>query len=35
MLEKSEMIEIKQGPYVDDKDKTRFENIDKDKIIIE
>jgi hypothetical protein len=35
MLEKSEIIEIKQGPYVDDKDKTRFENIDKDKIIIE
>lgn len=35
MLEKSELIEVKQGPYVDDKDKTRFENIDKDKIIIE
>jgi hypothetical protein len=25
MLEKSEMIEIKQGPYLDDNDKTRFE----------
>jgi len=24
MLEKSEMIEIKQGPYIDDNDKTRF-----------
>ena len=35
MLEKSELIEVKQGPYVDEKDKTRFENIDKDKIIIE
>ena len=25
MLEKTEMIEIKQGPYSNDKDKTRFE----------
>ena len=24
MLEQSEMIEIKQGPYVNDKDKTQF-----------
>ena len=24
MLEKSEIIEIKQGPYVNDKDKTKF-----------
>ena len=35
MLEKTEIIEIKQGPYADDKDKTRFKNIDKDKITIE
>jgi|TARA_B110000037_G_scaffold214513_1_gene270523 hypothetical protein len=36
MLEQSEMIEIKQGPYHDgDADKTRFKNISKDKIKIE
>lgn len=27
MLEESEMIEVKQGPYCGDKDKTRFEPI--------
>ena len=32
MIEKSEIIEIKQGPYVDDKDKTRFTSVDKKKI---
>jgi hypothetical protein len=32
MLEQSEMIEIKQGPYVDDNDKTRFKSLIKDKI---
>jgi hypothetical protein len=32
MLEKSEMIEIKQGPYLDDNDKTRFEGVGKEKI---
>ncbi len=32
MLEQSEMIEIKQGPYVDDNDKTRFKSVIKDKI---
>jgi hypothetical protein len=32
MLEQSEMIEIKQGPYVDDTDKTRFESVSKNKI---
>ena len=32
MIEKSEIIEIKQGPYVDDKDKTRFTSVDKEKI---
>ena len=34
MLEESEMIEIKQGPYVDDNDKTRFERVIKEKIKI-
>ena len=29
MIEKSEIIEIKQGPYVDDKDKARFTAVDK------
>ena len=28
MLEPTEMIEVKQGPYVGEKDKERFENID-------
>ena len=32
MLEQSEIIEIKQGPYVDDNDKTRFKSVIKDKI---
>ena len=34
MLEQSEIIEIKQGPYVDDNDKTRFKSIIKDQIKI-
>jgi len=29
MIEKSEIIEIKQGPYIDDKDKTRFTHVKK------
>ena len=33
MMEKSELIEIKQGPYAGDNDKTKFPNIDKNKII--
>ena len=33
MLEKSELIEIKQGPYAGQNDKTRFPNIDENKII--
>lgn len=33
MLEKSEIIEVKQGPYCGDLDKTRFDSID-DKSII-
>ncbi|MDA7462936.1 hypothetical protein N8889_00180 [Candidatus Pelagibacter ubique] len=32
MLEPTEMIEVKQGPYVGDQDKTRFKPIDKDQI---
>jgi hypothetical protein len=32
MIEKSELIEIKQGPYVNDSDKTRFTTVDKKKI---
>lgn len=32
MLEATEMIEIKQGPYAGDKDKTRFEPIASERI---
>ena len=28
MLEKSEIVEVKQGPYCNDKDKTRFDAVD-------
>ncbi len=34
ILEDLEMIEIKQGPYVGDLDKTKFKRIDDSKIII-
>ena len=34
MLEKTEMIEIKQGPYANNKDKTRFEPVKKNKLKI-
>lgn len=34
MLETTEMIEVKQGPYAGDKDKTRFEPVTSDRIII-
>jgi mannose-6-phosphate isomerase-like protein (cupin superfamily) len=33
MLEKTEMIEVKQGPYTGDADKTRFEPIDDSKVL--
>ena len=33
MLEKSEMIEVKQGPYCGEQDKTRFEPIIKEKVM--
>ncbi len=34
VLEELEMIEVKQGPYAGDQDKTRFIGISKDKTII-
>ena len=34
MLEESEIIEVKQGPYAGDGDKTRFEPVDEDAICI-
>lgn len=34
VLEEVEMIEVKQGPYAGDSDKTRFSGVDKNKIII-
>lgn len=35
MLEQSEIIEVKQGPYNGERDKVRFETIDDKSIIIE
>lgn len=34
VLEEVEMIEVKQGPYSGDMDKTRFENISDDEVVI-
>lgn len=34
MLEPSEIIEVKQGPYAGETDKIRFEQVDSSKIII-
>ncbi len=34
MLEDSEIIEVKQGPYAGEMDKTRFEPVNKDKLAI-
>ncbi len=34
MLEPTEMIEVKQGPYAGGQDKTRFEGISRDAIIV-
>lgn len=34
MLEPSEIIEVKQGPYAGEADKTRFSSITNDKIIL-
>ncbi len=35
MLEDSEMIEVKQGPYCGEEDKVRFEAADREKIILQ
>ncbi|MEJ5227785.1 hypothetical protein [Thermodesulfovibrio sp.] len=34
MLEESEIIEVKQGPYAGEMDKVRFEPVDKNKVVI-
>jgi hypothetical protein len=34
MMEASEIIEVKQGPYAGDFDKTRFEPISKDQLLL-
>ncbi|GAB6282470.1 MAG: hypothetical protein STSR0008_12160 [Ignavibacterium sp.] len=34
MLEDSEIVEVKQGPYCGDKDKTRFEPVLKERVIL-
>jgi mannose-6-phosphate isomerase-like protein (cupin superfamily) len=33
-MENLEMIEVKQGPYAGDQDKTRFEGVEESKIVI-
>ena len=33
MLEESEIIEVKQGPYMEDKDKEKFDPVSYDKIV--
>jgi hypothetical protein len=35
MLEDSEMIEIKQGPYAGDNDKTRFDGVSPERLVFE
>ncbi len=35
MLKASEIIEIKQGPYAGDQDKTRFEPVDPHRIVLQ
>ena len=34
ILEETEMIEVKQGPYAGEKDKTRFNAVSKEKLVI-
>lgn len=34
MLEPTEMIEVKQGPYAGDQDKTRFDPVSADQVVI-
>ena len=35
MLEESEIIEVKQGPYMEDKDKEKFDPVSYDKIVFQ
>ncbi|MDQ3020505.1 MAG: hypothetical protein M3R36_08045 [Bacteroidota bacterium] len=34
VIEEIEMIEVKQGPYIGEEDKTRFKSVSKEKVII-
>ena len=34
LIDPTEMIEVKQGPYMGDEDKTRFEPVEEKKIIL-
>jgi len=34
MIEQSEIVEVKQGPYVGDRDKIRFDHVEPHKVII-
>jgi len=34
MIEESEIIEVKQGPFADDMDKIKFEPIDKSQVVL-
>ena len=34
VLEEIEMIEVKQGPYAGDQDKTRFDGVARDRIVV-
>lgn len=34
MLEPTEIIEVKQGPYCGDQDKTRFDPVDSERIVV-
>ena len=35
MEKESELIEVKQGPYLEEKDKERFDSISNDMVIME
>ena len=34
MLEETEIVEVKQGPYIEKKDKEKFHPVDDDEIIL-
>ena len=34
MIEESEIIEVKQGPFAEDRDKIKFEPIDESQVIL-